>query len=551
MNSIEQIGSSIANHISTLFAQQLGGDMPRYTVELNTDVNRQQFGDLSCNGSLVIAKELKKNPRAVAQEIITGFNHPLIERIEIAGPGFINIYLTQEAFKSLTRELAAQKDIFFKLNAHEVPKRYNIEFVSANPTGPLHIGHGRGGIIGDVLGNILKFIGHSVVKEFYINDAGSQINKLGASFKARCQQKVGIAAEIPEGGYQGEYLKVLAHTLITEKGDAVLEQPATFFENYAKEHLLQALKDTLQEYGIRFDVWFSEKSLHTSGAIEQALALLEKRGFIYEADNALWFRSTDFGDDKDRVLKKQSGELTYVAADVAYLQNKIDRHFDKIIMILGQDHHSYLVRLKAVIQALGYPAEMLDIILYQLVTLKESGELVKMSKRAGRIAGLRDLIETVGTDVARFFYLNRKADAHLDFDLDLALKHSDENPVFYIQYAYVRTMSMLEKAEQIAELKNITIDDAQFVTEQEKLLLKKIVALKQLLADISNHYQTHVLTYYVLELAHVFHAYYGACRVIDKEQIEITRARLLVVQQLRDTFKLCMTLLGITTPEKM
>jgi len=559
MNSLDQLTASFFAFITTeFFKGESNNDVLRsINFDLNTDAQKQQFGDISSNAAMVLAKLLQKNPRAVAQQITEKFSHPLIARTEIAGPGFINLFLNPQAFQQLTSELYEQKNDFFKKSLEEPTLHYSLEFVSANPTGPLHIGHGRGGIIGDVLARILEIRGHNVTTEFYINDAGNQIKKLGESFKIRCLQQLAqndTSTEpltIPEDGYAGEYLIELAQTCIAQYGNTLATQPLEFFENYAKETLLNNIKTTLAQYGITFDVWFSEKTLHESGAIAHAITLLQRHGFIYEKDDALWFASTQFGDDKDRVVKKSSGELTYVAADIAYLINKIDRGFNKLIMVLGQDHHSYVVRLKAVLAALKHNPADLDVILYQLVTLKESGELVRLSKRAGRIVSLHDIITTVGTDVARFFYLNRKADAHLEFDIALALKKTDENPVYYIQYAYVRTASILEKAQTITDTTTISIVDAQGLSPSEYLLLKKIISLKQVLESINKTYSTHMLAYYIIELAHLFHSYYAVHRVINAEDIPTTRARLLLIILLRRTFATCMELLGVSRPERM
>lgn len=550
MNLIKNIQDSFTLTIQNLF--NLDDAFARKTseLELNTDEHKQDFGDLNSNAAMMLAKELKQNPRAVAQTIIAAFSHEAVERIEIAGPGFLNLFLKPESLCQLAQQISTQREDFFKLTPDHPKKNINLEFVSANPTGPLHLGHGRGGIIGDVLANIIHFLGHRVTKEFYINDAGVQIQRLGKSLKIRCQQECGIDAIMPEDGYQGEYLVELAKKCIEKYGIGVLKEEDVFFEQFGKEHLLAALKTTLANYGITFDVWFSEKSLHTSGAIDETLNLLQKHGYLYEQEGALWFRSTEFGDDKDRVVKKSSGELTYVAADSAYLKNKVDRGFTTLIMVLGHDHHGYEVRLQALMKALRFDAH-LDIIFYQLVKMKASGQLVRMSKRAGNIVSLEDVIETVGKDVARFFYLNRKADAQLEFDLDLALKKTDENPVYYIQYAYVRTGSILAKASQESALADISADDALHLGAQEAVLLKKIASLSTLLESISEHYQTHLLTYYALELAQQFHGYYARNKVIDLENIPQSRARLLMVTIVRNTLATTLNLLGISKPEKM
>ena len=447
MNSIDNIQKSFTEHVKNLF---LNNDITNDSCRLNINVDeaKQAFGNLSTTVPLVLAKALKRIPREVATEIATTFTHPLVEKIDIAGPGFINMHLTQDAFKLLAKELFEQKEAFFKPDSLDKKYNFSLEFVSANPTGPLHFGHGRGGIIGDVLGNVLRFVGHNVTKEFYINDAGNQIQKLGESFKIRCLQVAGIDATIPEDGYHGEYLTLLAQDCCAQFGKELFEKPDSFFASYAKEHLLEALKNTLKDYGIDFDVWFSEKTLHESGSITTALEVLEKRGFLFEKDDALWFRTTDFGDDKDRVIRKSTGEYTYIAADIAYLKNKIERGFDNLIFILGHDHHSYVTRLNAVKNGLGYIDYPLSVILYQLVKISEDGAMVRMSKRAGAIVGLQDIIDTVGKDVARFFYLNRKADAQLEFDIGLALKRTEENPVYYVQYAYVRTGCFFDNASK-------------------------------------------------------------------------------------------------------
>lgn len=541
MNLIAHICIHFKQHIERLYAVSLPSSI---SITLQED---GAFGDLSCNAPLVLAKILGKQPRAIAQEIVAAFTHTAVERIEIAGPGFLNIFLTPQAYQILAHELCKQGTDFFKTPV--ICKKYSLEFVSANPTGPLHLGHGRGGIIGDVLGNILSFLGHQVTKEFYINDAGNQIEKLGISFKARCLQQLEVDAPLPADGYQGTYLVDLAHTCVAQQGEKLLSQSDTFFAHYAMEALLQNIRQTLTSYGIVFSVWFSEKSLYKN--VFNTLEELTRRGYTYEQDGALWFKSTAFGDDKDRVLKRNTGPLTYVASDAAYLKNKIDRGFDHLIMVLGQDHHSYVVRLKAMLQALGHAPDMLDVILYQLVTIKESGEQVRMSKRAGTFVTLEEVIKTVGTDVARFFYLNKKADAHLEFDLDLALKKTDENPVYYVQYAYVRTASILKKAQEVPELATVDPSWAQHVGMEEKALIKKIAHLKDLLMTISENYQTHLLTYYVLELAQTFHQYYAHHQVINQQNIETSKGRLVLVHITHNTLHTALTLLGNSTPQHM
>ncbi|MCL5436348.1 MAG: arginine--tRNA ligase [Candidatus Dependentiae bacterium] len=554
MNPFSTVRTALLERLTALFPDQQNLSK-NILITLNDEPRKAEFGDLSTNAALVLAPLLKKAPRTVAQDIIASFSHPLVAACTIAGPGFINISLTPEAWGLIAQRLHNALDDFFTLDANAPRSRYSIEFVSANPTGPLHLGHGRGGIIGDVLGTILRFIGHTVTKEFYINDAGRQIDTLGQSFKIRCQQQLGTDCQLPEDGYHGAYLIDMAQALVAHDRTAVegaLESGNDrFFAEYAKERLLAEQQETLKQYGIEFDVWFSERTLHDNGDIERAIERLRKRGHLYEQDGALWFRTTSFGDDKDRVIRRANGELTYVAADLAYMLNKIERGAQKLLLVLGQDHHGYVSRLKGAMQAFGYDPDDLDAILYQLVTIKEAGETVRLSKRAGRIVSLEGIIDAVGKDVARFFYLNRKPDAHLDFDITLALQKTEENPVYYIQYAYVRTSSILEKAVHESGLSNITAEDLHGFDAAELMLLRKICALRELLTSISGNYQPHLLTYYVLELAHTFHSFYAANRVIDRADRTQSRRRLALIIVLRNTFGLCLRLLGLSCPEKM
>ncbi len=538
-------------------------------IHLNLDPAKP-FGDMSCNAAMVLAKMQGKNPRQLAQEIkdlLLNDQESLfvktIHDVEIAGPGFINITLHKDVWAKVAGELWDQKNSYFILPEYEKRHRYLVEFVSANPTGPLHLGTGRGGIIGDVLGNVLQFVGHTVLKEYYINDAGNQMKLLGKSVLVRCKQALGQQEELPEEGYAGEYIIELAAQCRAEYGDDVINKDESFFSEYAKNEMLKNIKTDLQSFGVQFDSWFSEKSLHEDGSIEQAIDVLRNKDLVYESEGALWFKSTAFGDEKDRVIRKQNGELTYIAADIAYHKNKFDRGYDILIDILGQDHHGYVKRLKGTMLALDY-AQAFDVILYQLVTIKENDVAIKMSKRAGTFTKLDDIVQTVGRDVARFFYLNRKADAHLEFDLATALKKTDENPVFYIQYAYVRTNSLLEKAaldEQlqkiVEQLRGGSLNQTHLETmmllvqDPEIMVLRKIVSLSDTLLSVAKTYQTHVIAYYAWELALVFHNYYANNRIVDLANPELSAARLCLVQLVRQTLGIGLDLLGISKPEKM
>ncbi len=565
MNLIYLLKNLVLDETKKAF--QLSHDkLQHLEFKINSDQGTQ-FGDISCNIAMLVAKQLGLNPRNVAVQlqslIQSAEQQGFIASIVIAGPGFLNFTLTPAAWVMLIREMYEQGHVFFKLDKHDKKYKYLFEFVSANPTGPLHLGHGRGGIIGDVLARVLTFLGHTVFKEFYINDAGNQIKLLGQSLRARCMQQLGQTAEVPEGGYQGEYLVDLAKDCLSQQGSEVAHKSDEFFELYAKEQLLNLIKADLTSYRVSFDSWFSEKNLHDDGSIDRVLETLKKDGLVYEHEGALFFKSTAFGDDKDRVVKKSNGELTYIAADIAYHKYKFDRGYDKLIDILGHDHHGYVRRLKATMQALGYNPENLDVILYQLVTIKAGGEAVRMSKRAGNFTKLSDVIDEVGTDVARFFYLNRKCDAALDFDLDTALKKTDENPVFYIQYAYVRINSILHKATQegfadwVLSLRSNNhevlnhSDIMNALGEHDISIIKKIISLCDVLRSIATTYQTHLLSYYALELAQQLHGYYTKNKVIDTTNLNVSKARLLTLYLVRDALALSLDVLGLTKPEKM
>ncbi len=548
MNSIDQIKSAFFTFLATHFNLS-AADLHRCSFDINTDPEKAAFGDINSNAAMMLAKELKSNPRALAQTIVDHFAHADIAKVEIAGPGFLNFFLTPAAAINLAQEIFAQKSNFFKPDIKL--QKINLEFVSANPTGPLHFGHGRNGILGDTLANILTFLGHDVTREFYINDAGAQMIKLGNSLKIRYEQALGQDVVMPEDAYHGQYLIDFAQELVTQHGNNLLAQDDLHFQNLAKHKMLAQQQQTLASYGISFDIWFSEKDLKEKVDLQACIDRLTAQGYTYELDNALWFATTQFGDDKDRVLRKSDDTYTYLAGDLPYLINKLERGYDKLIMILGHDHHSFVVRLHALMQALGHNPEKLSVILYQLVHIIKNGQAAKMSKRAGTIVDLHDIINAVGKDVARFFYLNRKADAELDFDLELALTTTSDNPVFYVQYAYVRTCSITEKALATnPAFATITAADCTTLTAQQINLIKKIYALRPLLATINNNYQTHLLAYYTYELANLFHTYYNSSKAIV-EDVAQTKNNLFVINLVHDTLHLCFDLMGISSPEKM
>lgn len=569
MNSIAVLKHEVKQAVAACFPSETLVDI-QCELTINLDQTKS-FGDLTTTIALPLAKRLGQSPREVANRIKEVLLSPdniscaaAIKAIEIAGPGFINITLHESAWALVAAELYSKKEAYFALPRAE-HKKYLIEFVSVNPTGPMHHGHARGGIVGDVLARVLKFLGNRVDKEFYINDAGNQITLLGQSLQVRCLQLMGQPEEMPENGYAGEYLLDLAHECYAEFGERLLSKDLAFFCLYAREHMLQLIKADLDRYGIHFDRWFSEKTLHENGAVDEAILMLQSKGYAYEQDGALWFASTAFGDDKDRVLRKQNGEVTYIAPDIAYHQDKFNRGYDVMVNVFGQDHHGYVKRLKSTLKALGYNDDKLDVILIQLVSFKESDITLKMSKRSGKFISLSHVLDLVGTDVARFFYLNRKPEAHLDFDLQVAVKTTDENPVFYIQYAYVRAKSVLNKACEEKEFKNF-VDEllsgkcherALFeivsagLTAQEIMLIKKIVALGDVLRSVAGSYQTHLIAYYAWELAHTFHNYYAHHRIVDGRDEQTTKLRLCMIVLVQQALTMCLDLLGLSKPESM
>lgn len=520
-----------------------------------------EHGDLATNAAMVLARHVRKAPRMVAEELCAATeskksdsSSPLhaIASLEVAGPGFINITLTDAAWASLAAQLATDAQAFIQ-SEHVTPaSSYLLEFVSANPTGPLHLGHGRIGIIGDVLKRVLNFCGHNVHAEFYINDAGVQMGKMGTSLKIRCQQAVGQDVAIPEDGYHGTYLVDIAAHCIEKFGKDVVNNDPSFFSDYAYELILAQQRTDLADFGITFDSWFSEQSLHDSGAITAALDKLQERGFLYENDGALWFKATEFGDDKDRVIRKQDGSLTYIAADIAYHANKFDRGFATLVNVLGQDHHGYIQRLKGTMSALGYEADNIAALLCQLVSIKKGSIPVRMSKRAGTFTSLRDVIDIVGVDAARFFFLHKKMESHLELDIEVALKQSQENPVFYLQYAYVRTNSLLEKAANAGITAPNTADFVSFSFDAaEQSVLRKALGFNQTLSSIEKTHATHLVAQYGLELAQVFHSFYTNNKIILPDDVATSQRRLGLVKVVQQTLDVVHDLLGLTKRERM
>lgn len=528
----------------------------RYEVELP---KIKAHGDLSINLAFQLARARKRNPIEVAQECHQTFSEmlksdsswkSLVREVTVEKPGFINFRLTKYTLSNQLLEIVSQ-DTQFGSSESGKGIKVLIEFVSANPTGPLTIAHGRQAAVGDALARVLKQVGHGVHKEFYLNDSGRQIKLLGESLWARYQELFGKKTKIPEEGYQGVYLVDVAQALKKEKGDSLLKLPkdqaCQETTQFAIQAILEGIKKDLAEARVVFDEYFSEEFLYQKKLIEQAIELLKRKNLCYEADGAFWFRSTQFGDDKDRVLRKQTGEYTYLAPDIAYHKFKFERGFKRLVNLWGPDHHGYVPRLLAACEALGYSKDQLKVLIVQLTTLYRKGVPVRMSTRAGEFITLRELMDEVGVDATRFFFLMRKVESHLDFDLELAKEQSDENPVYYLQYAHARISSILAYANQ-----DIVRDvDFSLIQEEEALdLIKKMLEYPDILKQAAEHLEPYRVTDYLRELAALFHKFYTLHRVVSEDQA-LTKARLLLTDCVRIVLRNGLEVLGISAPQKM
>ncbi len=526
-------------------------EMPPFVVEVPKD---KAHGDFASNAAMVLAKQARRNPREVAQAILDHMRtaEP-VQKVEIAGPGFLNFYLTPGWIYAILPMVEAQDTRYGAVDIGQGEK-VQVEFVSANPTGLLHMGNARGGALGDSLANLLAMAGYDVTREYYINDAGNQIANLGKSVEARYFQALGQTDyPFPEDGYHGEDILETAKGIIAEVGDAYLalpeEERRQKMIDVALREKLDAIRQGLHEFGVDYDVWFSEMSLHESGAIDAAVELLREKGLTYEKDGALWLRTTDFGDEKDEVLIRSNGVPTYYAADIAYHKNKFDRGFQRVINIWGADHHGHVARMKGAMHALGYNEENLTILLMQLVRLYQNGEVVRMSKRTGQYVTLQELLEEVGRDAARYFFIMRSPDTHLDFDLDLAKRQSNENPVYYVQYAHARIHSILSAAgEPVPEAE--TCDFSLLTDPSELALARKIADLPVEIASAAAELAPYRLARYATELATLFHGFYNSCRVLTEDP-PLRRARLVLADAARITLRNVLTVLGVSAPERM
>ena len=536
-------------------AQQTGSlpqvDLPQITVEHPQNV---AHGDYACNLPLKLARAVGARPLDLARSVAKLIAPiPEVEKIEVAPPGFINFtlrndWLTQQVEVILRAgEACGQVDL-------GKGSRLQLEFVSVNPTGPLHVGHGRGAILGDTLANVLDACGYAVEREYYVNDAGAQMDAFYRSLYGRYQQAFRVSAEIPADGYHGGYVVDLAEEIVAERGSSLLdlphEQAVAEIGAIGLGRVLDSIKDDLQLLGVNFDVWFSERDLYDRGQYQKAMSLLEQAGYIAEKEGAVWFVSSEMGEDKDNVLVRSNGTPTYFASDVAYHYNKfLERKFDRVINIWGADHQGHVPRMRAIVHALGIDPGRLEVIITQMVTLRRGDVEIRVSKRSGELVTLRDLVEEVGADACRFFFLARSVDSQMDFDLELAKRQSADNPVYYVQYAHARISSIL----RLGRDRNIDYrqgDVSLLVSEPELTLIRRMLQLTEVVEMVADKLEPHHLPYYAQDLATLFHSFYRQCRVISDDE-SLTAARLKLVEAARIVFASALHLMGMTAPETM
>jgi arginyl-tRNA synthetase len=522
---------------------------------------REEQGDFATTLALSLAKVEGRPPRDVASILVSMLQEraPFIQKIEIAGPGYINFFLKQEYWLQALLEIHEKNKKYGASNVGE-GKKVQIEFVSANPTGPLHVAHGRAAALGDALARLLQAVGYHVDREYYINDVGGQMALLGRSTYLRYRELFGEQVVLPEEGYRGAYVIEIAEALKHSEGDRFLqgteEEHLPFFIRHSYQTILGWIEQDLQRFGVHFDRWFSEEQLYREKQVDSALELLKANGVLYESEGAQWVATTRYGDDKDRVVMRSNRQMTYFASDIAYHRNKFERGYDWLINIWGADHHGYIDRVKAAVAAMGYSPDRLDILIHQLVTLLWEGKPVAMSKRAGKFTLLREVMDEVGVDATRFFFLMRRSDSSLDFDLELAKKASNENPVFYVQYAHARLCSIIRVASERGwkvdeEIQKAAITDLAFLSlPEEQALIRQLSHYPDLVLSAAEELEPHRLTFYLQELAGMLHRYYFNQRVVT-EDIPLTRARLVLMTAVQIVLKNALDLLGVGAPERM
>lgn len=558
MNPIQKITKELAFMVTEALVaardcgQLVFQQIPEFVIEVPKDSGH---GDFACNAAMLLARQARMAPRHIAEIITAHMKNQgvLVEKVEVAGAGFINFFLNDSWLYEIPDMVIRMANRFGE--NPRLHKKVQVEFVSANPTGNLHMGNARGGALGDTLANVLDRAGYDVEREFYINDCGNQIEVFGQSLEARYLQLMGQDVEFPENGYAGQDVVDTVKNIIREYNHQFLNVPAAERQqqmvDFALQEKVSYIKKTLQGFGIQYDVWFSEKTLHDQGKVEAVIKYLRERDYIYEQDGALWFKTTLFGDEKDEVLLRANGLPTYFAADIAYHKDKFDRGFDWVINIWGADHHGHVARMKGAMQAIGYDPDQLDIMLMQLVRLYRGGQIVRMSKRTGTTVSLDELIEEVGRDAARFFFVMRSPDSHLDFDLELAKQQNQDNPVYYVQYAHARIMSIFRQAQAAGVLmpEMGKIDYTRWGTE-ELQIIRKIADFPEEIAIAARTMAPHRMARYVLDLAGLFHSFYNHQRVINEDK-DLQDARLVLMECTRITLKNALDILGVSAPEQM
>ncbi len=516
-------------------------------------------GDYATPLALSLAKLEGRPPREIASAFVTILNRslpPFIEKIEMAGPGYINFFINKSYWYDTLLEILKEKEEYGRATIG-AGKRILIEFVSANPTGPLHVAHGRAAALGDTITRLLRAVGYQVDQEYYINDVGNQMALLGQSTALRYRELFGDKTELPAEAYKGDYIIDIAKGLQETEGDAYLKnKDDTFFGQYSYQKILSWIQEDLDRFGIRFNRWFREADLYQNKEVEAAILFLRSNGAVYDADGAVWVATTRYGDDKDRVITRGNGEMTYFASDIAYHKNKFERGYDRLIDIWGADHHGYIGRVKAAVEALGYAPDRLDIVIHQLVNLLRGGKPVAMSKRSGEFVTLKEVMDEVGVDATRFFFVMRRSDTALDFDLELAKSTSDENPVYYVQYAHARLCSIVRVAGEQGrsvqnEIEGITKEDLTPLSDPAELaLIKQLSFYPELIKEAAERLEPHRINFYLIDLAGILHRYYFNCRIIT-DDAALTRARFALITAVQSVLKSALGLLGVTAPERM
>ncbi|GBC62879.1 arginine--tRNA ligase [Desulfonema ishimotonii] len=513
-------------------------------------------GDLSTNMAMIMASVQKMAPRKIADAILRNIEDPegLIAKTEIAGPGFINFFISPSAWLPVLRHVH-ESDTSYGRSEMGNGKKVQVEFVSANPTGPLHVGHGRGAAVGDAVASLLEFCGYDVQREYYINDSGRQISTLGGSVFLRYRELFGQTVDFPEDFYQGDYIREIAAQVRAEKGESLLGDEAAGISccaRFAADTILTGIRQDLADFGVRFDNWYSEQTLYDADKVGQSIQAFREKGTVYEEEGALWFRTSDFGDEKDRVVVRTNGQTTYFASDIAYHRDKFERGLEWVIDVWGADHHGYIPRIKAAIEATGYNPDQFDVILVQLVNLLRGGEPVAMSSRAGEFVTLKEVVDEVGRDAARFIFLTRHYESKLDFDLELAKKKTNDNPVYYVQYVHARISSIIAKAAERGIREIVWKDESvALLKEPEDIqLIRAVHRYPEVIEAAGRLMEPHRITYYLMELAAAFHAYYNKHKVLTDDP-DLTGGRLYLVLAVRKVIRNGLSLLGVSAPEKM